>query len=240
MARLTFILLALACACGLRAQEVDRSLRKGNSAYEKGDLKNAITDYSGAAKDERGMFNLGNAYYRQDSVALAQRTYENAASMAKGAPAQARAYHNLGNSWMRQGKYQEALNAYKEALKRTPNDDDTRYNLAYAQKKLAQQQQQQKQQNKDQNKDQKDQDKQKQDQQSKDQQDKDQQKKDDQQKDGQPKDDQDKKQQQQQERINPQDAQRMLDAAQQQEKEVQDKVRRAMQPKPAAPTEKDW
>ena len=238
MARLTFILLALACACGLRAQEVDRSLRKGNSAYEKGDLKNAITDYSGAAKDERGMFNLGNAYYRQDSVALAQRTYENAASMAKGAPAQARAYHNLGNSWMRQGKYQEAVNAYKEALKRTPGDGDTRYNLAYAQKKLAQQQQQQK---KDQNKDQKDQGDQKQDQQNKDQQDKDQQKKDDQQKDGQPKDDQDKKQQPpQQQRIDPQDAQRMLDAAQQQEKEVQDKVRRIMQPKPAAPTDKDW
>ena len=140
---------------------------------------------------------------------------------------------------MRQGNYQEAANAYKEALKRTPDDDDTRYNLAYAQKKLAQQQQQQ--QNKDQNKDQKDQDKQKQDQKSKDQQDKDQQKKDDQEKDGQPKDDQDKKQQQQQqERINPQDAKRMLDAAQQQEKDVQDKVRRIMQPKPAAPAEKDW
>ena len=157
MARMTLILIAVTCSCGLQAQEVDRSLRKGNSAYEKGDLKDAVTNYSGAAKDERGMFNLGNAYYRQDSTALAQRTYENAASMAKGAPAQARAYHNLGNSWMRQGNYQEAANAYKEALKRTPDDDDTRYNLAYAQKKLAQQQQQQ--QNKDQNKDQKDQDK---------------------------------------------------------------------------------
>lgn len=237
MARLNLLLPALACAFNLHAQEADRAIRKGNAAYESGDLKEAVNAYSGAEKDERAVFNLGNALYRQDSTKLALQNFENAASMAKGAPAQARAYHNLGNSWMRQGNFQEAVNAYKEALKRVPDDDDTRYNLAYAQKKLAQQQQQQKQdknQGQDKDKDQKD--KQKQEQQKKDGQQKDEQKKDEQQK----KEEQKKQEQQRQDRIDPQDAQRMLDAAQQQEKEVQEKVLHKTQPKPATPTDKDW
>ncbi|MGB3526124.1 MAG: tetratricopeptide repeat protein [Flavobacteriales bacterium] len=238
MERLTLILLALATACTLHAQEVDRALRKGNTDYKKGDLEGAIDAYSKAEKDERGMFNLGNAYYRQDSIADALRSYENAASMAKGAEAQARAYHNLGNSWMKQDKYQEAINAYKEALKRVPMDEDTRYNLAFAQKKLAQEQQQQKQKQKDNDKD-KDQDKQdKQD--KKEEQDKDQDQQDRDQKKNEEKQDEKKQEQKQQERIDPQDAKRMLEAAQQKEQDVQEKVREMMQPKPSKPTEKDW
>ena len=199
MERLSLILLALATACTLHAQEVDRALRKGNTDYKKGDLEGAIDAYSKAEKDERGMFNLGNAYYRQDSIADALRSYENAASMAKGAEAQARAYHNLGNSWMKQDKYQEAINAYKEALKRVPMDEDTRYNLAFAQKKLAQEQQQQKQKQKDNDKD-KDQDKQdKQD--KKEEQDKDQDQQDRDQKKNEEKQDEKKQEQKQQERI---------------------------------------
>lgn len=238
MERLSLILLALATACTLHAQEVDRALRKGNTDYKKGDLEGAIDAYSKAEKDERGMFNLGNAYYRQDSIADALRSYENAASMAKGAEAQARAYHNLGNSWMKQDKYQEAINAYKEALKRVPMDEDTRYNLAFAQKKLAQEQQQQKQKQKDNDKD-KDQDKQdKQD--KKEEQDKDQDQQDRDQKKNEEKQDEKKQEQKQQERIDPQDAKRMLEAAQQKEQDVQEKVREMMQPKPSKPTEKDW
>ncbi|HRN38247.1 MAG TPA: tetratricopeptide repeat protein [Flavobacteriales bacterium] len=231
------LLLAMAIG-GARAQEADRSIRKGNNDYAKGDLNGAIDAYSHAGEDPRALFNLGNAHYRQDSAAAAQRTFENAASIAKGPQAQARAYHNLGNSWMKQQNFQEAINAYKEALKRSPNDADTRYNLAYAQKKLAQQQQQQQQQQQggQDNKDQKDQDKQ--DQKGKDQQDKGQQDKNDPQQGDQPKEQQ--QEQQRQERIDPQDAKRMLDAAQQQEQDVQDKVRQLMQPKPATPPEKDW
>jgi tetratricopeptide (TPR) repeat protein len=232
MARLSLLLLAVAFGPALLAQKLDREIRKGNAAYEKGDMKDAIRSYSKAATDERGLFNLGNAYYRQDSFPASQQAFENAASMAKGNAAQARAYHNLGNTWMQQGKYEEAVNAYKEALKREPNDNDTRYNLAYAQKKLEQQKQQQNKGDKDRNKqgqDQKDQ------QQGKSGQDQDQKDKQDQQQQ------QGKQQQQQQDRIDPQDAQRMLDAAEQAEKGVQDKVREKLRTgKPKPPTGKDW
>lgn len=227
MARLIALLPALTLAVLAHAQNADRAIRKGNAAFLDGNLQGAISDYAKAGKDERGMFNLGNAWYKEDSARLAGQSYENAVALSKDPLAQARAYHNLGNSWMKQGKFQEAINAYKEALKRTPADGDTRYNLAYAQKMLARQQQQDK--NKDNGGDQKDQqDKQQQDKQQGDQ--------------GKQKQDQQQKeqQQQQQQRIDPQDAKRMLDAAQQQEQDVQDKVRQALQPKPATPPDKDW
>ncbi|NLF43988.1 MAG: tetratricopeptide repeat protein [Bacteroidales bacterium] len=97
---------------------------------------------------------------------------------------------------------------YKEALKINPEDEDTRYNLAYALKKIQQQQQQQQQQDKEEKKDEKkDKEKEKQEQQ---------------------------KQQNQEKQINPQDAQRILDALNQQEKNVQDKRKMQMiQKRPA-------
>ncbi len=231
MKRATLLPLLL-CTTSLFAQQADRAIRKGNAAYKKGDQATAIKSYSQAANDQRAEFNLGNAYYRQDSVRDAQRTFEAASSLAKDPNAQARAFHNLGNSWMKQQKWQEAVNAYKQALKRQPNDDDTRYNLAYAQKKL-----QEEQKKKDQNK----KDDKKQDQQQQQQQD--QQKKDDQDKKDQQKQDQGQDQQQQAKKpgqIDKQDAQRMLDAMQQQEKNTQDKAREKMKVRVKKPIDKDW
>ena len=127
---------ALVLGSGTQAQQADRAIREGNAAYRAKDLSKAIQRYAQAQADPRGAFNLGNAHYRLDSAADAQHSYEAASSLAKDPAAQARAFHNLGNSWMKQQKWEEAINAYKQSLKRVPDDDETRYNLAYAQKKL--------------------------------------------------------------------------------------------------------
>ncbi|HAV54019.1 MAG TPA: hypothetical protein DCX41_03680, partial [Aequorivita sp.] len=37
-----------------------------------------------------------------------------------------------GNTYMNEKKYTEAVEAYKNALRNNPNDDETRYNLALA------------------------------------------------------------------------------------------------------------
>lgn len=221
MARLTFLFLGLCCIGVSNAQDADRAIRKGNESYKSGDTKDAIESYEKATDDPRAVFNMGNALYRQDSVKAAQTAYENAAAMAKDEQAQARAYHNLGNSRMRQSDYEGAIAAYKEALKRTPDAQDTRYNLAYAQQML---------------------NRPKQDDQKKDQDKKDQDKPQDQQPKPKPGDQgkEKKKEEKPQDRIDPQDAKRMLDAAQQQEKDVQDKVRMKLQDKPPIPVEKDW
>ncbi|MBK8581328.1 MAG: tetratricopeptide repeat protein [Flavobacteriales bacterium] len=128
------IISLLLFACTGYAQDADRAIRQGNVAMEKGDAAAATRAYEQASKDERGVFNLGNAWYDQDSLARAQQAFETAAAMAKGEQAQARAYHNLGNAQLQQGRFSDAVKAYKEALKRAPNDADTRYNLAFAQK----------------------------------------------------------------------------------------------------------
>lgn len=238
MERLIALTLLLWAGMQAHAQQVDEAIRQGNAAYQKGDNPKAVEEYLKAEGDERALFNMGNAWYREDSLADAQRAFENAIAEASTPERQARAYHNLGNTRMKQGQYQEAITAYKEALKRTPTDEDTRYNLAYAQKMLAQQEQQQQ----DQGDQDQDQDQGKDDQQGNQEEQQDQDETGDQQDRDQ--DERGKEQQQQppsqQPHINPRDAERMLDAAQQQEQEVQDQVRRMMQPNPTTPPEKDW
>ncbi|HET6991741.1 MAG TPA: tetratricopeptide repeat protein, partial [Bacteroidia bacterium] len=122
--------------------------------------------------------------------------------------------HNLGNSMLQQQKYQESINAYKQALKLKPNDEETRYNLAYAQSKLKKQnpppKQNQNQKNNKQNKNQQRQQQQQQQQQQQSQQ------------------RQNQQQQQQQQEKNPamskEEAQRMLDALQDNEKKIRDRM----------------
>lgn len=218
MKRILPMLVITTAAGPVGAQGVDRAIHEGNKAYKAKDLPAAVQRYGQARSDARGAFNLGNALYRQDSVAAAQRSFEAAGSLSKDPAAQARAFHNLGNSWMRQQKWQEAINAYKQSLKRAPDDDETRYNLAYAQKKLQEEQKKDKQDNKD-----------KQDQQQ-------------QQPKPQPQDQQDKQQKEQKQpgQIDKEDAQRMLDAMQQQEKSTQEKAREKMRARVRKPIEKDW
>lgn len=223
---------------GAVAQDVERALREGNAAYRMDSVASAARAYERAAGDERGTFNLGNALYRQQQYDMARQRFESAAAMAHEPAAQAHAYHNLGNSMLELKKPEEAIKAYKEALKRDPSDEDTRYNLAYAQRLLHQQQQQQK--KNDQNKDQQKQDQKDQDQQKKDQQKQDQQQQQDQQKQDQQQQDQQQAQRSKEGQIDKRDAERILDALNRQEKDVQDKVRAKRRVAVRVPIEKDW
>ena len=97
-----------------------------------------------------GKFNLGDALYRQDKYDDAIKEFSDL-SMDKKLEKKDRAsaYHNLGNAWLKSKKYEESIKAYKGAMKLNPLDSDTRYNLAYAQAMLRKEEQQkQKQQNK--------------------------------------------------------------------------------------------
>ncbi len=85
---------------------------------------------------ETGKYNLGNAYYNEAKNDEAMRRFAQAAEVAKNKPEKHKAYHNLGNSFMNAEKYQEAVEAYKNALRNNPTDDETRYNLALAKEML--------------------------------------------------------------------------------------------------------
>lgn len=84
-------------------------------------------------------FNLGNAYYNNKRFSEAFGRYKQAAETAPTKAEKHKAYHNLGNVLMQNKDYPQAVEAYKEALRNNPNDDETRYNLALAQKQQEQQ-----------------------------------------------------------------------------------------------------
>ena len=189
------------------------SIAEGNSEYEKGRYFNAESSYRKALeKDQRmyeGNYNLGNALYKQNKFEEASEQYMNASVYRETPEAQNKSLYNLGNSFLKAEKYNESIEAYKKALKLNPDDEDARYNLSYALQKLKQQQQQQ--QNKNENKDQ---------QQKKDQQ---QQQKDQQQeqKDQQQKEEQQQQKQQQRPKLTKEEAERMLRALKNDEKDLQ-------------------
>jgi len=243
-----FIIIVLILLNGslLFAQNANSYIHKGNELYNEQKYKDAETNYrksvekSGTAAPVEGSFNLGDALYKQKKYADAAQRFTDISSSSANPSIAANAYHNLGNSLMETKKYQESIDAYKKSLLNNPKDDQTRYNLAYAQEMLKKQQQKDKQNKKDQNKNQqnKDQDKQNQDKNNPDKnKDKQNQNKNDQNKD------QDKKDQQNQQQPNSlskEDAQRMLDALNNQEQATQDKLKDKKLKGTKMHIDKDW
>ena len=90
-------------------------------------------------------YNLGNAYYADGSYGEAFGRYKEASDRAAAKDVKHNAYHNMGNVYMQQKQYQNAVEAYKESLRNDPTDEETRYNLALAKEMLKKEQEQQKQ-----------------------------------------------------------------------------------------------
>lgn len=162
---LLFLILSVTWCFGQQDRETYDHIHKGNKLYTEKAYKQAETEYLKADSLDGNSFeaayNLGEALYRQDSLSRAAKEFERAANLAQDRQKQSRAYHNLGNAYLKKKEYQKSIDAYKEALRRNPGDDETRYNLIYARKMLDQQKKQQ-QQKKDQNKNQKNKDQNKQ------------------------------------------------------------------------------
>ncbi len=223
------------------SQQEKKFIKEGNTLFENKKYKEAQNSYQKALKKDKGSykatFNLGDAYYKQGKYEEAAQQFQELTHRATSGDTLSKAYHNLGNSLLKLKKYEESANAYKNALKNNPDDDDTRYNLAYAQQMLRQQQEQQKKdkEKKDkENKDKKDKkDKNKDDKKD----DKDKKDKEDQKKDQQNKNN--KKEQAQPDKISKEDAQRLLDALQNDEKNIQDRLKKGKQGIKVK-IEKDW
>jgi len=219
MKNIALLILCIFCSCALLYAQAERKLvRDGNQMYKDKKYGDAEVNYKKSLnvnKDSKpAQFNLGDAYYKQGKYEDATKQFEAMASDKKlDKTEQAKAYHNLGNAYLQSKKYDESIAAYKNALKLNPKDNDTRYNLAYAQSMLQQQQQQQQQ---NQNKDQKDNKDQKKDNQQQ------QQKQDQQKKEEQKKDEQ--KQAQKRDKISKEDAEKILQALNNDEKNTQKKL----------------
>lgn len=111
-------------------------LNEGNEEIADENFPEAEVNYRKAIaispSEEIGKYNLGNAYYNEAKNRDAMRRFAQAASISESKKEKHRAFHNLGNTFMNEKKYQEAVEAYKNALRNNPTDDETRYNLALA------------------------------------------------------------------------------------------------------------
>ena len=221
--------LLLAVAGSVSAQKTERDyLRSGNRLYSDSLFIKAEVDYRKALelnpKSTDAIYNLGNSLLMQQKAKEAMEQFESASKIEKDKLKLAQVFHNMGVILQSSKQYPQCIEAYKEALRNNPADDETRYNLALAQKLLKDQQQQQ------QNQDQQDQ--------------KEQEKKEDK-KDNQKDQQQDQKQQQPQnpekkkDEMSKENAQQLLNAVMQDEKQVQDKVKKQLQLK-GKKLDKDW
>jgi Ca-activated chloride channel family protein len=214
--------------------------RNGNKQFKKEDYTDAEASYKKALDKKKNMpeatFNLGDAVYEQKRYEEAAKQFEAITQSNVDSKTKAKAYHNLGNTYLEQKKWEDAVKSYKEALKLNPNDNDTKYNLAYANAMIVKQKNEQ--QKKDQNKD-KDKKDDKKDQQNKDNK---QQKPDSKQDDQQSKGDQQKQQQKQggQAKLSKADAEKLLQALLNEEQKTNQKMQQKQSRPVSAKIQKDW
>ncbi len=130
----------LAFSFAVSAQEKDKNLPKANDEYAEKKFVDAEADYrishSKSPKKAEASYNLGNAIYKQNQNSEAKFEYAKAIKNAKTKTQKHQAFHNLGNVFMKEKNYSEAVEAYKNALRSKPSDEQTRYNYALAKKKL--------------------------------------------------------------------------------------------------------
>ncbi len=234
------------------AQEKDSELPKANEEYALKKYVDAEANYristSNFSKKAAASYNLGNAIYKQKQISEANYFFSKAIEKAKEHPEKHNAYHNLGNTLMIQKKYEEAVEAYKNALRNNPNDEETRYNYALAKKMKKEHPDKNKDKNKDKDKNNKGKDKDKKDDKKDDKKEGDKDKnKDTSDKEGKNKEDKkdnpsknDGKPKQIPGGISKERLENLLDAVNNEEKKIQDKVKaKEVKVKPNK-TEKDW
>jgi len=241
MKRCPLLILALACPIILSGQPARKDIRQGNRLFKSEKFPESEASYQKALESDPrntlAAFNLGDALYRQEKFDEATQQFESIPARISNKHDAAKAFHNLGNANLLAGKIDPGIEAYKEALRRNPHDLDTKYNLAYAMNLRKQQQQQQQQQQQPQNGDPNQQDSQ--DQQKDPQQG--QEKNQDQQQQNQSQTGENQQGQQPQEvKISKEDAKRLLEAIAQDEKKVQEKVKKQKAAAARVRSIKDW
>ena len=212
----------LAVCAAVSAQNDRQLIREGNRLYRQKQYAQAEVLYRKAiakkADNPQAVYNLGCALMMQqkDSAAIVQ--YENATKLEKNKLRQSKSWHNIGVMCQSHKMYGEAVRAYEQSLRLNPSDDETRYNLALC-KQLNKNNPQQDKNQQDKKNEEKEDDKGQQ------------QKKDkkEQQKEEQPK-----------EQMSKDNAERLLDAAVQNEKATQQRLKKALQQPRKKQLQKNW
>ena len=222
MVRYLIVLFVCLNALTAAAQSDRQYIRNGNGLFRQQNYAKAETEYRKAVaangENAQALYNLGCALMMQQKDSMAVEQYEKAGRLETSAVRKSKVYHNIGVVCQNHKMYGEAIKAYEESLRNNPSDDETRYNLALCKKLLKN----------DKNKkggggDSKDKDK------------------------GKDKNNKDQKDQKQQnnkddnkKQMSKDNAEQLLNAAMQEEKATQQRIKKAMQKSGARKFDKNW
>ena len=242
--------------------EVTNHIFDGNEKADEEDYKEAEKSYRKAIslepEKEVALFNLGNTHFKDKKYDEASQRFFQTQKFASSKQGKHRAFHNMGNVYMQKKEYQKAVEAYKNALRNNSKDEETRYNYVLA-KELLENEKPPEEQEQDDQKDQKDQEKDKEKDQDGDQENKDQKnpkkegdegdesddkgdpnKEGDQKKEQKPKEQKPQNDRPKRGQLSPQQVESLLEAMNNQEKKVQDKINAKKIKGAPARGKKDW
>ena len=217
--------LMLVSAIPTQAQSDRSNIREGNRLFRSGKHADSEVSYRKAMeknpRNPQAAYNLGNALFAQKKDSAAVVAYQSGVQLETSAIRKAMGYHNMGVVCQSHKMFSEAIEAYKNALRLNPKDDEARYNLELCKKQQKKQQDKKNQDKKDQKKDQNDKDEKK-----------------DQDKKDQNKDKQ--KEKQDKNKMSKDNAEQLLNAAIQQEKNTQKRMKDKMQQPRSRKLDKNW
>lgn len=207
-------------------RQTRKYIRQGNSLYRQGKQHEATVAYFKAVAadttDARAQYNLATSMFpenwkmvqkeQQDTMV---QTLIKAAELEQNPMRRSKAFHNVGTIFQNAKEFKMAIEAYKNALRTNPNDDESRYNLVLCQRQLKNDSTSQDQQQQQQQQQQQEQQQQQQQQQ------------------------QEQQQQQQEPPMSKENAEQLLNAAMQEEKKTQEKMQQ-MQQGQRRKIEKNW
>ena len=240
MSKYSFILLFMAFGSFYSfSQENYSNIKKGIKYFENKNYSEAEAKFRKVIENKdtvmEAYFNLGNAIYEQQRFEEARESYEKALVFSKTKIEMAEVSYNIGNTFMAEKKWEDAIKYYKQSLRNNSKDLDAKYNLAYAQEMLAEEQQQQEQ-NKD-KENQKDGDKKEEPKEEKSE-DKKEEKSEDKKDKGEEKQDEEGKPKPQ--KLTKEEAERLLRAIESQEQKLQDKKKQEDMVPVQINSDKDW
>ncbi len=151
MNRISHLVFFAGFCLGAFAQEgaVNNLIYEGNEKANDKEFLQAEVDYrmalSKAPERNEALHNLGNIHFENEHFDEASQRYFQAQKFASSKADKHLAFHNMGNVFMKKKDYAKAVEAYKNALRNNPTDDETRYNYALAKELLEKEKQQQQQ-----------------------------------------------------------------------------------------------
>jgi len=134
---INYVLLIFMSMGSLMSQqnEYESFIKKGNNSFEENTVlseQNYRKAISVSPEFVKGQYNFSNNLYENEYYDEALLNQIEASKYAKTTVDKHQIFHNIGNILMKQEMCKEAVEAYKNALKNNPKDDESRYNLALA------------------------------------------------------------------------------------------------------------